>query len=170
MKMRNSLIILILTITLVSCWRSNPIPPPPPPEDCLGISINNIGIYTHGFSPEKYDSVFIRVFNLESNKPVDSCYASLDKVLDRAFNKDRIDRSLKIPNRFNTHQTLELHFDSTHIYKLSNFKTGWIARYCHEFCGYDCQCESYEINGVKDSSGSNISIKNPDYAYPWEKK
>ena len=159
--MKNCLFFILVSIVLISC---NSNTPTPPKEKCENISIAHLPITTHGFPVSKFDTILCFVNN-QSGQTIDTLKLKLSNVRD----KERLARSISLPESFTTKNNIELHFNDTLIYKISNFKTDWVPRYCQKFCGYQCTFTTFDINGITDSSGSNIHIKNPSFNYPWEK-
>mgnify|MGYP001226036712 FL=1 len=147
-------LILIITLILFSCGSASH---KKPTEKCKELHLNNGAIYTYGFNHQKFDKIQLTVKD-SVNKIDTSFQVKLSEIRDSSLNRRDIDLYLNVK----TNHKIELNFGDSFTYEISDIKTEWIARYCHDFCGYECILSNCSIDGKIDSSGL-INIKHPQF-------
>jgi hypothetical protein len=100
------------------------------------------------------------------NSTFDSLVASYKVELRSIVDTQRQERSLYFPKEITTNSDLKIIFNDSLEYRITDFKTDWVPRWCNDFCGYECTITTFKMNGILDDRMSNMLIKEPSFKYP----
>lgn len=152
-----------LVLISLSCGTSRKELPPYPTDKCENISLYQLPVITHGFSEYKFNNVTIQTFKKGSQFKEDHL-EQYDVQLNDYSDLQRSTRSFTIPNEVTTASDIRILFSEDLIFELTELSADWEENWYIE-AGYECSLVSYKLNGIIDSSGSNIIINAPDYKY-----
>ena len=126
-------------------------------------------IITHGFYENEFDSILVETYSKNSDFD-EKISEQQTEQLGKVYDSERVARSFNLPKTITTKYDLKIIFNDSLSYQITEMKTEWIPRWCQSFCGYERTLSSFKLNGKLDEKQSNISIKEPNFKYPWNKK
>jgi len=166
--MKQFLTIIWMLTLMLSCRRSENKDIneefPKPTEKCKNISFDDQRpIKTYGFNPENYESVKVESF--VKNSRFDTLIHSYKIKLSPISSDTRKVRYLTISKETTTDVDIQITFNDTLKYKITDIQTEWVPIRCEALCGYTCRIVSYKVND-EEFWHWNIIIIAPNFTRP----
>lgn len=135
-----------------------------PTEKCENISFDNQRpIITYGFDPENYDSVIVQSF--VKNSRFETLIHSYKIQLSTISSDTCKVRFLTLLKETTTNADIQLTFNDTLKYKITDIQTEWVPLMCEALCGYTCRIVSFKVND-EEFWHWNIIIIAPNFIRP----
>ena len=166
--MKQFLTIICMLTLMLSCRRSENKDKneeiSKPTEKCENLSFDDQRIETYGFNPENYDTVKVESF--VKNSRFDTLIHSYKIKLFPLSSEDTCKaRDLTLLKKTTTNADIQLTFNDTLKYKITDIQTEWVPQMCEALCGYTCRIVSFKVND-EEFWHWNIIIIAPNFIRP----